>query len=196
MEKATKQLEGYLLEANTKLSESQKDLNEVVNQKNRLAAENTELNRKLQDQDSQLSQLSRVRQLLAKQLEEMKAAMEDDSKLYGKIATENKNLQSAIQKLEEQLDDEQEARTELQKQLSKSVNECGALRQKADALEAAINPEEMEELKRKMVAKIQESESQLETALTKALSLDKAKVKLQAEVESLNSELDKVKWNV
>lgn len=191
IDKATKQLEGFLLEANTRLSEGQKNLTDMTAQKNRAIADNTEMNRKFQDYDGQLSQLSRVRQILVKQLEEMKAAMEDDSKIYSRIAGENKSLQVVIEKLEEQMDEEQELKTELQKQLTKSVNESGLLRQKLEALEATVKPDEMDELKRRMVARVQEMESQLEATVSKAMAMEKARNKLQAEVEALTLELDK-----
>jgi len=58
--------------------------------------------------------------------------------------------------------------------------------------EEGIKPEEVEDLKRKMGVRLQDSESQLEAALTKAVAMEKAKNRLQVELETLAEDLEKV----
>ena len=55
-----------------------------------------------------------------------------------------------------------------------------------------MRPEELEDVKRKMGVRIQDSESQLEAALSKAIAAEKVKNRLQLELESTVEELEKV----
>ena len=59
-------------------------------------------------------------------------------------------------------------------------------------VQAAVRPEELEDVKRKLGVRIQDSESQLEGALSKAISMEKAKNRLQLELESVVEEMEKV----
>jgi len=101
--------------------------------------------------------------------------------------------QATIEQLKEQLEDGRETAADIQRQLTKAAGEAAALRQKAEAAEEGIRPEEMEDLKRKMGVRLQDSESQLEAALTKAVSMEKAKNRLQVELEALAEDLEKVR---
>ena len=101
--------------------------------------------------------------------------------------------QATIEQFKEQLEDSRETAADIQRQLTKAVGEASALRQKADMAEEGIKPEEMEDLKRKMGVRLQDSESQLEAALTKAVSMEKAKNRLQVELEAVAEDLEKVK---
>ena len=94
--------------------------------------------------------------------------------------------------MKEQLEDSRETTADIQRQLTKAVSEAATLRQKADVAEEGIRPEELEDLKRKMGVRLQDSESQLEAALTKAVSMEKAKNRLQVELETLADDLEKV----
>ena len=91
------------------------------------------------------------------------------------------------------MDDEQEATAEAQRQLSRSTGEATTLRQRLEGMEAGVRPEELEDIKRKMSARLQESESQLEAALSKAVSIEKVKNRLQMEMEAITSDLELVR---
>ena len=56
-----------------------------------------------------------------------------------------------------------------------------------------IKPEEVEEIKKKMAAKVLEVEAQLEAAVSKTIGLEKVKGRLQLEITSLATEMDKVR---
>jgi len=106
---------------------------------------------------------------------------------------ENRSVQAAADRLREQLEEEQEARAELQRQLTRSVNDAASWRHKFESGEGGIRPEEMEELKKKLAARIQDGEAQLEAALGKVVGLEKAKNRSQMEVEALVAEVEKVR---
>ena len=91
------------------------------------------------------------------------------------VLSDHRSLQTAMDRLREQLDEEQEARSDLQRQLTRANNEAAVWRQKFESGEGGIRPEEMDELKKKLAARIQDGEAQLEAALAKVVGLEKAK---------------------
>ena len=101
--------------------------------------------------------------------------------------------QADLDQLREQLEEEQESRSDLQRMLTKANNEVAVWRHKCESGEGGVRSEEMEELKRKMNAKIMELEAQLEAAQSKASSMEKVKNRLQGELEDLTIEVERVR---
>jgi len=77
--------------------------------------------------------------------------------------------------------------------LTKANNEMAVWRHKCESGEGGVRSEEMDELKRKMNAKIMELEAQLEAAQSKASSMEKVKNRLQGELEDLTIEVERVR---
>lgn len=94
--------------------------------------------------------------------------------------------------MREQFDEEQEGHADLQRLLAKANSEIAVWRHKCESGEGGVRSEEMEELKRKMNTKITELEAHLEASQAKASSLEKAKNRLQGELEDLNIEVERV----
>jgi chromosome segregation ATPase len=140
-----------------------------------LQQENSDLSRQLEEAESQLSQLTKAKAALTKSLEEAKAAAEEEGRQRSKLQGENRNMQADLDQLREQLEEEQEGRADLQRLLTKANNEIQVWRHKLESGEGGVRSEELEDLKRKMNAKLAETESQLEAAQSKASSLEKAK---------------------
>ena len=110
------------------------------------------------------------------------------SKLQGEV----RNLQADLDQLREQLEEEQEGRADLQRALTKANNEVSVWRQKFESGEGGVRSEELDDLKRKMNAKLADAESQLEAAQSKCSSLEKAKNRLQGELEDVMIEMERV----
>jgi len=92
----------------------------------------------------------------------------------------------------DQLEEEEVAKSEAQRQLQKVNSEMSAMQQRLEGNMAGAAQQELDDLKRKMNARIQEVTAQLEAAQSKAASADKARKRGQAELEELTAELDKV----
>lgn len=191
-DKLSKQLEAQLAELNAKLDQSHRDIQELNNAKSKAQAENADLLHKLEEAESQLNQLSKAKQALGKTLEESKAALEEENRLRTKLQSDNRNLQSDIDQLRDQLEEEQSGRADLQRLLQKANSEAATWKQKLASGEGGVRSEELEELKRKLNAKLQDTESQLEAALSKAASLDKANGRLRGELEDVTIEVERV----
>jgi len=65
-------------------------------------------------------------------------------------------------------------------------------RQKCESGEGGVRSEELEDMKKKFTTRLMETESQLEAALSKAASMDKANHRLRAELEDLSIEVERV----
>ena len=64
-------------------------------------------------------------------------------------------------------------------------------RRKFESGEGGIRQEELDEIKRKLNARLQDTEQQLEAALSKANSLEKAKSRISGELEDLMLEVER-----
>jgi len=98
----------------------------------------------------------------------------------------------AIEQLKEQIEDGRETAADLQRQLTKAVSEAATLRQKVEGADEGIRAEDVEDLKRRMGLRLQDSETQLEAALNKAVAAEKAKSRVQTELDAVIEELEKV----
>lgn len=88
-------------------------------------------------------------------------------------------------------EDLEEAKENLEKELSKAKNDITMWKKKFEE-EGQAKAEELEGARRKLAAKLAETEEALAAAQSKANSAEKAKQRLAGEVEDLNVELDKV----
>ena len=108
-----------------------------------------------------------------------------------KLSSEVRNLNSDLDALREQLEEEQDGKSDLQRQLSKANSEAQQWRSKFEG-EGAARAEELEESKRKLQNKLTEAEQAAEAALAKVAGLEKAKARLQGELEDLMVDVERV----
>lgn len=190
-EKLCKQLESQLSEVNSKLDDTQRNITEMGSQKGRAQSENAELSRQLEEAESQVNALTKAKQALSKSLEECKANLEEESRGRSKLQGEVRNLQADCDQLRDQLEEEQEGRGDAQRMLTKANNEIAEWRRKFESGEGGVRSEELDDLKRKMQAKLNDVESQLEAALSKCGSMEKARNRLQGELEDVMIEMER-----
>lgn len=110
--------------------------------------------------------------------------------MKAKLNGEVRNLTSDLDSLRETLEEEQSAKGDLQRQLQKLQGELQQLRSRGGG-GGDVRSEEVEELKRKMNAKIQELESEAESAKSKCGQLEKTKARLQGELEDLMVDVER-----
>jgi chromosome segregation ATPase len=191
-EKNAKQFETQATELNIKLEQAQREIQELNNTKNRGLTEVTELARKLEENEGQVIQLGKAKQALAKSLEEARAAVEEESRLRLKAQAEARNFHADLEQLRQQLEEEQNAKADFQRLLQKANSEAVSWKQKFDSGAGGVKSEEVEELKKKLGAKLLDTESQLEAALSKVTGLEKSNYRLRAELEDMSIEVERV----
>ncbi|XP_035676027.1 myosin-7-like [Branchiostoma floridae] len=189
-EKMNKQLEDQFVEANQRLEENGRVAQELGSLKTRLTAENNDLGRQLEESEGVANQLSRTKSMLTQQMEEVKRQLEEETKGKNGFAHQLRATQSDCDALRESLEEEQEAKSEIQRNLAKANSEVAAWRSKYET-DAIQRTEELEEAKKKLAARLQDAEEQVEAANAKCASLEKTKNRLAGEVEDLMLDVEK-----
>ncbi|XP_068434011.1 myosin-8-like [Clinocottus analis] len=190
LEKLCRSLEDQMNEHRTKALEAQKSLSELAALSGRQQAENGELSRLLEEKDAALTQLSRVRAVGGQHIEELKRLLDEETKARSALAHALQSSRHDGDLLKETYEEEQEAKAELQRGLSRANGEVALWRSRYET-DAIQRTEELEEAKRRLAQRLQDSEEMTEAANVKCSSLEKTKQRLQAEVEDLLVEVQR-----
>uniref|UniRef100_A0A4W3JXD9 Myosin-7-like n=1 Tax=Callorhinchus milii TaxID=7868 RepID=A0A4W3JXD9_CALMI len=186
-----RKLEDSLAEANAKLAEMERNTAEYNAMKSRFTGTQAhELSRSYDESHSRLTQITRIKTTLSSQVDELKRQVEEESKVRQAPVCPLVEMRHDLSLIKEQLDEEQEAKSELQRLISKLNAEVTTWRTKYET-DAIQRTEELEETKKKLAARLQEAEETAESAQARASSLEKAKQRLTGEVEDLTIELEK-----
>uniref|UniRef100_A0A8B9IIF4 Myosin heavy chain 2 n=1 Tax=Anser cygnoides TaxID=8845 RepID=A0A8B9IIF4_ANSCY len=191
LEKMCRALEDQFTEVRTKGDEHMRLINDLNTQKTRLQTENDELTQKLEEKESLISQLTRGKQSFMQQTEELKRQLEEENKAKNALAHALQSARHDCDLLREQYEQEQEAKGELQRALSKANSEVAQWRTKyeTDTIQCM---EELEEAKKKLAQRLQDSEEQTEAVNSKCASLEKTKQRLQGEVDDLMIDMERL----
>ncbi|XP_037083824.1 myosin heavy chain, muscle-like isoform X9 [Pollicipes pollicipes] len=189
-EKMNKILQQQINEVTSKLDEANRTLNDFDASKKKLTIENSEYSRQLEEAESQISQLSKLKVSLTTQLEDTRRMADEESRERATILGKFRNLEHDLDSMREQVDEEAEHKADLQRQLSKANAESQMWRQKYEQ-DGLARAEELEEHRRKLAARLQEAEEQLESLNTKNIQLEKLKSRLSGELEDMHMEVDR-----
>lgn len=176
---------------NDELARQNQDLN---NWKARLSQENFELQRQVQELDSSNANLSKARGQLQQQLDDAKARLDEESRERNQLSITLTNLQVDFDNLNARLEEEAETSASLRAQLQRAQTDYQQLKSKYDK-DLAIRVEEIEEIRRKLTARIAELEDAAEQARNRAAKFEKEKLKLQIEIRDLTVELEAANAN-
>jgi myosin heavy chain 6/7 len=169
-DRIAKQLEAQLLEVQSKADEQQHQLAELQSWKNRAQTEQSELSRQLEEAETQLGHVNRLKGQLGGQAEEMRRQLDQESRDRQALASQARwrlfslgkchslcfqvsNYQLECQQMRDQLEEEQEAKSELQRQLSKAHAEAQQWRAKYEG-EGLLRADEVEEQRRKILVSL------------------------------------------
>uniref|UniRef100_UPI00358F2AC5 myosin-16-like isoform X1 n=2 Tax=Myxine glutinosa TaxID=7769 RepID=UPI00358F2AC5 len=185
-----KRLEEQLSEANFQLDSMQKTILDSNTVKAKFQAENTETARRLEEAESKISQMARSKTLTLSQMEELRRQLEEESKTRTTVTLSLANAKHDSDLLKEQLEEEQEAKAEMHRSIAALNAELTQWRGKYET-DALHRLDELEDTKRKLAHKLQESEEAVEVSHARCASLEKLKQKLQQEAEDLTLDLEK-----
>ncbi|KAM9371425.1 myosin-1B-like [Phaethornis superciliosus] len=190
LEKVYHTLQDQVRDMKAKFEEKQRNMNEIVIEKSQLQTESGELSRQLKEKESVTLQLSRSKQAITQQIEDLKSHLEEEVKAKNALAHALQSARHDCDLLREQYEEEQEAKGELQRALSKANSEVAQWRTKYET-DAIQRTEELEEAKKKVSQRLQETEKQAQIVKSKFASLEKVTLKLQGEVEDLTLDMEK-----
>lgn len=162
--------------------------------KARFTQENFELQRQVQELDASNGNLSKARSVLQQQLDDAKSRLDEESRERNQLSILVTNLQVDFDNLNARLEEEAETSASLRAQLQRSQADYQQLKSKYDK-DISIRVEEIDELRRKLTARIAELEDAVEQARNRASKFEKEKIKLTIEIRDIALELEAANGN-
>merc|ERR1712198_432521 len=188
-EKSNKHLVNQLNDLNKKLEESNMTLGDYEAMKRKIAAENGDLLRVAGDINNNLMMIQKVKASLTANLEEAKSVADNEARERGLLLGKYKNMEFELDGVKEHLDEEVSSREEVGRQIKKAEGEATQWRCKYEN-DAVAKAEDLEMTKMKLSARLTEAESSIENMNSKLHQIEKARTKLQGEMEEMNHNLD------
>merc|ERR1719491_1497026 len=188
-EKSTKNLVGTLNEVNKKVEEANLTLGDMDGAKRKLASDNADLLRQLQEIENNASLMAKYKVQLSAQLEEVRRVADDEAKERQSLLGKFKNLEHELDGHREHLEEEIGAKEDICRQLTKANQESDFWRQKFET-EGLARAEEIEMTTMKLQARLSECQNVIEQLQLKVAQIDKAKGKLQADIDTMAAQAD------
>merc|ERR1712212_551017 len=188
-DKSNKSLMTTLNEVNKKIGEANLTLGDFESSKRKIAAENADLLRVVGDVDNNMNMLLKVKSSLSAQLEEVKSLADNEARERSLLLGKFRNLEHEVDGARGALDEESSSRDNVLRQASKAEGDAALWRAKYES-EAVAKAEELEMTKMKLVARFTEAEGTIQNLSAKLGQVEKAKGKMQAELEDMVANLD------
>jgi len=182
---------GLIVEANQKLDEMARALNEADSSRKKLQVENQDLTRQIEETENAIAALGKNKISLTTQLEDTKRLGDSEARDRAALLAKFKNLNTELENLKERIEEESEKKSDALKALSKSHAEIQLWRSKFET-EALGRIDELEGSKQKLSARLIEAEETIETLNQKVASTEKTKHRLETELEDLQLEYERV----
>ncbi len=191
VEKNGKLTQGLIVEANQKLDELARALNEADASKKKLSVESQDLQRQIEDTESAIGTLGKEKISLTTRLEDTKRLADAEARDRSSLLSKFKNLNAELENLRERIEEESERKSDLLKGLSKAQAECQLWKSKFET-EGLSRIDELEGCKSKLHARIAEAEETIESLNQKVAGTEKTTHRLQSELEDLQLEYERV----
>merc|ERR1712149_138404 len=151
-----------IVEANQKLDEMARALNEADSSRKKLQVENQDLLRQIEETENGIASLGKAKISLTTQLEDTKRLGDSEARDRAALLAKFKNLNSELENLRERIEEESEKKSDALKALSKSQAEIQLWRSKFET-EGLGRIDELEGSKQKLSARLAEAEETIET---------------------------------
>merc|ERR1712095_248506 len=180
MEKNVKMTQGMIVEANGKLDEFARALNEADSTKKKLQVESQDLTRQIEECENAIATLQKNKISLTTQLEDTKRLGDGEARDRAALLTKYKNLMTEAENLRMRIDEENEKKNDALKGLSKAQAEIQLWKSKYE-VEALGRIDELEGGRAKLASRVAEAEEAIENLNTKIASSEKSKSRMEAE---------------
>merc|ERR1712241_1663336 len=190
-ERNGKLTQGLIVEANVKLDEMARALNEADSSRKKLQVGNQDLTRQIEETENAIAALGKNKISLTTQLEDPKRMGDAEARDRACLLSKFKNMNTELENVKERIEEENEKKSDALKALSKAQAECQLWRSKYET-EGLGRVDELEGSKNKLSARVQEAEETIESLNQKVASTEKAKHRLETELEDLQLEYERV----
>merc|ERR1711937_1088862 len=188
-EKSHRNLLASLNDLGKKVEEGNLTLGDFEAAKRKMAAENGDLLRQLQELETAANMLTKTKSALAAQLDEQRIIADDVAKDRQSLLGKFRNAEHDVDGMKEHFDEEVSAKENLMRQLNKAQGESEMWRTRYEK-DGVGKAEELEMSRLKMQARLSEAESTVGQLNSKLAQVEKAKAKLQSELDGMGVQLD------
>merc|ERR1712170_265670 len=188
-EKSNKVLAASHNELGKKVEEANMTLGDFESCKRRLAAENADLLRVVGDLTNNVNMIAKMKQSLVSALDDAKHIADNEARERQLLLGKYKNIEHELDGMKEHLDEETASCDDIARQTKKAEGEAATWRSKYES-DAVAKAEELEMTKMKLTARLTEAETTIANLGSKLNQIDKAKAKLQSEIEEMTVNLD------
>jgi myosin heavy chain 6/7 len=189
-ERNCKMTQGLIVEANTKMDELARALNESDSTRKKLQVEAQDLSRQIEETEAAIGNLSKSKISLSTQLEDTKRLADAEARDRASLLTKFKMLSTECENLKMRIDEEAEKKNDALKALSKAQSEIQLWKSKYET-EALGRIDELEGGKAKLGSRVNEAEETIDSLNTKIAATEKSKHRLEAELEEISMEYER-----
>merc|ERR1719239_739135 len=182
LEKQNRLLDQQRLDITRRGEEANLTLSDYDSSRKKVVVENAELLHSIEELENNNAVLGKLRQTLTQQLDEVNKVGETEAKERTFLLGRYRNLEHEVDLTKGQLEEEGASKNDALRLLSKSVGDSQMWRQKYEK-EGLAKAEESESAKMKLQSRLAEAEGCVSNLNGKAMSLEREKAKLQAEIE-------------
>merc|ERR1711884_469221 len=191
LDKTGKLLQGSIVDANTRLDEMARALNEADSQKKRLEVEKLDLSRQIDELEAAIANMNKSKISVSTQLEDTKALADAENKDRSSLLTKYKMMVTDLENFREKLENENARKSDALKALSKAQSEIQLWKSRFET-EGMGRVEELESARNKLQAKIVENEELVDALTTKVANAEKSKTRMNNELDDLAMEYERV----
>ena len=179
------------MDANNRLDDLSRNLNEAESSKKRLDVENQDLNRQIEELEAACAQTSKAKSSATTQLEDMKALGDGEAKDKASLLTKYKSMSTDLANLREKIENENIRKSDAMKALSKAAAEIQLWRSRYET-EGMGRIEELEAGRSKLQSRILEAEETVDSLQTKIANVEKARARLNTELEEMAMDYERI----
>merc|ERR1712209_248550 len=190
-ERNSKLTAALIVEANQKLDDMARALNEADSSKKKLQVENSDLSRQIDEVEAAIAALGKTKISLTTQLADTKRMGDSEARDRAALLARFKNLSTELENLKDRVDEESEKKSDALKALSKANAEIQLWKSKMET-EAAGRIDELEMGKTKLSAALSEADETIDGLTAKIAATEKSKARLEVELEDLQMEYERV----
>merc|ERR1719297_449141 len=191
VDKQGKLVQGSTVDANNRLDDLSRSLNDAESSKKRLDVENQDLLRQIEELEAACGQTGKAKSSVTTQLEDMKALGDAEAKDKASLLSKFKSMSTELANLREKLENENIRKSDALKALSKAAAEIQLWRSRFET-EGMGRIEELEAGRSKLQSRIVEAEETVDSLQTKIANVEKSKARLAADLEEMAMEYERV----
>merc|ERR1712213_191142 len=189
-ERNGKLTQGLIVEANQKLDELARALNEADSSKKKLSVEKQDLERQIEEGENAIAQLNKTKISLTTQLEDTKRLGDAEARDRSALLSKFKNLSTELENTRERIEDEHGRKSDALKALSKAQAEIQLWRSRFET-EGMGRVDELEMSHNKLSARIHEAEETVESLNVKIANSEKSRARMQSDLEELSMDYER-----